>query len=118
MRNIQGIYNALFATLSIPEDFNKDPLQVILEVLAEKQVLLLFDNCEHVIDLAAQTASSILARTKQVRILATSREPLNIAGEMIRRVPVLSYPEEMGGSVELVASFEAVQLFCERAVAN
>jgi predicted ATPase/class 3 adenylate cyclase len=118
VRNIQGIYNALFETLSIPEDFNKDPLQAILEALEEKRILLLFDNCEHVIDLIAQTATQILHRTKHLRILATSREPLNIAGEMVRRVPVLSYPEETDVTAELVTTFEAAQLFCERAVAN
>nr|WP_232328107.1 BTAD domain-containing putative transcriptional regulator [Kibdelosporangium sp. MJ126-NF4] len=78
------------------------PEQRLLAALRTRPILLVFDNCEHVIDAAATLVTRLLAALPQLRILATSREPLGIAGETILPVPTL----------DITAS---VRLFTERA---
>jgi len=87
----------------------------LCEHLVERAMLLLLDNCEHLIDAVARVADAVLARCPDVAVLATSREPLAIAGEILWRVPPLTMPDadtETGGTMP---SGDAVTLFCERA---
>jgi predicted ATPase/DNA-binding CsgD family transcriptional regulator len=78
--------------------------------------LLIFDNCEHVLDAAARLADEILAACPRVRILVTSRERLRITGEVVRRVQSLAFPERRSvPSVEQALSYGAVALFADRA---
>ena len=87
--------------------------------LKAKQMLLVLDNCEHVVEAAATLVAGILAIAPSVRILATSREPLRIQGERVRRITPLAYPVP---TAQLSASdalgFPAVRLFAERATAS
>lgn len=69
-----------------------DPLDRVCDALARRDVVLILDNCEHVIEAAAALAERILAGCPRVRILATSREPLRIGGEALRLVPPLPGP--------------------------
>jgi predicted ATPase len=81
-------------------------------------MLLLLDNCEHVIDAAASLATAILTGVPRVNILATSREPLGVAGEREHRLgPLGSPPTSSGLTVAEAAAFPAVQLFVERVAA-
>ncbi|RPJ37123.1 MAG: hypothetical protein EHM21_18405, partial [Chloroflexi bacterium] len=81
-----------------------------------KSILLVLDNCEHLVDACARFANALLGSCPDLHILATSREPLRITGEMIRLVPPLSIPEWQPGSpVEDFLRAEAVQLFADRA---
>jgi predicted ATPase len=73
---------ALASALSF-EIRSDDPLPGLIAGLNDKQMLLLFDNCEHVIDAAATLAIGLLKGTRGVRILATSREPLRVEGEQV-----------------------------------
>ena len=82
---------------------NQPPLDTVVSYLKRKKVLLVLDNCEHVVDEARNVATAILRACPDVRILATSREALHIAGETVYRMP----------SLELV---EAVTLFADRAL--
>jgi DNA-binding CsgD family transcriptional regulator len=85
--------------------------QVLAQVLARQQVLLVIDNCEHVIGAVARLCAGLLAACDDVRVLATSREPLAVAGEARYRLAPLSLPGadgDAGGS-------EAVVLFADRA---
>ncbi len=80
-------------------------------VLASDASLLVFDNCEHLIDACAELADELLASCPQLRILATSREALDVEGEQIYSIPSLDVPadgDETWGSV-------SVELFCDRA---
>jgi len=96
-----------------------DPLAVILGYIREKKILLLLDNCEHVIEAAAAIVERIIDGAPDARILATSREPMRIRGEHVHRLDALAYPDEVAGlSLEELLSYPAVQLFCERAAAG
>jgi len=84
--------------------------------LTDKEMLLVLDNCEHVIDAAARLADRLLRSCPRLRILATSREPLSIAGEVVWQVDPLSLPDRDGvASVEGLMRYEALRLFVDRA---
>ena len=101
------------AALGIREQPGVPAEQALARVLAVQQLLLVLDNCEHVIGAAAQLCAGLLAACDDVRVLATSREPLAVAGEARYRLAPLSLPgpEGHGG----VGGSEAVALFADRA---
>jgi predicted ATPase/DNA-binding winged helix-turn-helix (wHTH) protein len=83
-----------------------------------KQLLLILDNCEHVIAESARLAEALIRTCPQVSILATSREPLAIAGESVFRVPSLPVPEASEGlTAQAARRFGAIEMFVERAAA-
>jgi len=92
-----------------------DPVPGLVEALAERRLLLVLDNCEHVIEAAATLAAAILRGAAGVHILATSREPLRVEGEHVQHLPPLSSgsPSDHLGAAEALA-FPAVELFVER----
>jgi predicted ATPase/DNA-binding winged helix-turn-helix (wHTH) protein len=96
-----------------------NPLPSLIAALRDRQLLLVLDNCEHVIGAAADLVSGLLRGTSGIQILATSREPLRVEGERLRRLSALGSPPF---SAELNATdalkFPAVQLFVERAAAT
>jgi predicted ATPase/DNA-binding SARP family transcriptional activator len=84
--------------------------------LQKKRLLLILDNCEHLISEVALVADSLLHATQEIKILATSREALGLTGETIYLVPSLEIPDlGQRTSLELLAHCEAVRLFIERA---
>jgi len=87
--------------------------ETLSEALANRQLLLVLDNCEHLVEACAQLVYGLLRSCPALRLLATSREPLGIAGEHVLRVPTLSLPEQPSQ----VAESEAGRLFVERAQA-
>ncbi|HET9343401.1 MAG TPA: adenylate/guanylate cyclase domain-containing protein [Candidatus Eremiobacteraceae bacterium] len=90
----------------------------IVEALKQRSLLLILDNCEHVLDAAATIANAILKQCPQVRILTTSRQPLAIAGEYVHRLPSLSVPEASTTlSAAMARDYGAVALFVDRATA-
>lgn len=93
------------------------PLDVLLQnLLRSKCLLLVVDNCEHLIQACAELCDRLLRACPGLKILATSREVLNIAGEMAFRVPSLSLPDlQQPASVEILEQSESVRLFIERA---
>ena len=79
-------------------------------------LLLVVDNCEHVVAEAAELVTALLAGAGRVRVLATSREPLGVSGEVSYEVPTLSVPDLDGAaSAATLATFDAVRLFVDRA---
>jgi predicted ATPase/DNA-binding SARP family transcriptional activator len=94
----------------------RDALSRLVDLLADRRVLLLLDNCEHVIEGAAKLADDLLAHCPQLRILATSREPLAIIGEAICPVLPLGMPRD-GMTAEQALEFASVRLFADRAAA-
>jgi len=92
----------------------------VLEALAGRDVLLVLDNCEHVIDAAARLADDLLAALPALRILATSREPLGIPGEAFVALGSLDHPAEAAIgelTAEQLGEYPAVELFRQRAAA-
>ncbi|MDP6714118.1 MAG: TIR domain-containing protein, partial [SAR202 cluster bacterium] len=89
--------------------------EVLTQHLHKKNMMLVMDNCEHLLDICAQSASAWLGQAPNVDILATSREALGIPGEVIRRISSLSVPDDSNLSPETLMESEATRLFAERA---
>ncbi|MFI8301767.1 ATP-binding protein [Streptomyces nigra] len=102
-------------TLGILRAF--EPVTALAEFLTGRRVLLVLDNCEHLIDATAALAAQLLRTVPDLRILATSRQPLNIAGEAILDVPPLSLPRQRPPVTLGPTAGDAVTLFVERASA-
>jgi predicted ATPase/class 3 adenylate cyclase len=91
-------------------------LDSVVAHLADRRLLVLMDNCEHLLGACAEAAQGILASCPDVKILATSREPLRVPGEVVLRVPPLLVPDPAGPiDPESIGSFDSVRLFTERA---
>jgi predicted ATPase/DNA-binding winged helix-turn-helix (wHTH) protein len=96
-----------------------DALESLQAFLRDKRVLLVLDNCEHVVDAAARLSEHLFSRTPQVHLLTTSREALRVEGEHAYRLVSLETPTEvLGMSADTVQTFPAVQVFLERAAAS
>jgi len=102
--------------LSVGSD---DPVPGLMSHLRDKRMLLVLDNCEHVIAAAAELAARIHPSAPQIHILATSREALRVEGEQVYQLSTLAFPpEDMAlASIEALR-FPATQLFVERAAAS
>ena len=106
----------VLATLELREAPGRSPLDLLADHLRSRQTLLVLDNCEHLLDACAQLVDALLRGCPHLRILATSREALGIAGEFRRRVPSLAVPDpERLPPLGLLDDYDAVRLFTERA---
>ena len=105
-----------FDSLAAYLDGGADTIDRLADALADKRILLVLDNCEHLIEAAAALADHLLGACPDVRILTTSREPLGITGEALWPVEPLSLPPS-DATVEVARSFPAVRLFSDRAAA-
>ena len=95
---------------------SENPLPSLVALLRNRDMLMVFDNCEHVIDAAALLAESLIQGGARLRILATSREPIRVPGEMLFRLVPLAMPDVSDGLTAPIAmTYSAVQLFVERA---
>ena len=99
--------------LGVPERDAADPMAGVVRALAGRELLIVLDNCEHVLGSAARVVIMLAGQCPRVRILATSRERLDVPGEFVFPVPPLGLPE--GGSVRAVTGSEAGSLFVIRA---
>jgi predicted ATPase/class 3 adenylate cyclase len=114
---------ALATVLSVQEEPGVPITQTLAQHLKPKHLLLLLDNCEHLLSACAQLTDALLRQCPEVTLLATSREGLGIAGETLYRVPSLSLPDPQHlpqAGDELLSSvtqYQAVRLFIDRAVA-
>ncbi len=110
---VPGTAMAAMGAHEVDDQSHTDTLKVWL---AERAALMVLDNCEHVLSAAAALAEALVRNCARLCVLATSREPLGVTGEMLWRVPCLSVPEDQGrlelGSLD---AYHAVQLFAERA---
>jgi predicted ATPase/DNA-binding CsgD family transcriptional regulator len=98
----ERIWDVAAAALGVRESANEPPRQTVLNHLARRESLILLDNCEHVVEQAAVAAEDLLRSCPAVRVVATSREPLRVYGEVSWRTPTLRHED-------------AVRLFTERA---
>jgi predicted ATPase/DNA-binding winged helix-turn-helix (wHTH) protein len=97
----------------------QDPSPGLIAFLRDRHMLLVLDNCEHVVETAAVLAEELLRATFGVHILATSREPLRAEGEVVHRLPPLETPPSSGTFTAADAlAFSSVRLFVERAAAS
>ena len=97
----------------------KDPLRSLPAFIGDRKILLVLDNCEHVIDSAATLAERVVGETPHTHVLTTSREALRVEGEHIHLLYALDCPpEEAGLTAAAALKYPAVQLFMERAAAS
>ncbi len=108
---------AVATTLGLREEPGLAILNALTNFANEKNMLLVLDNCEHLISACAELADKLLRTTPNLRVLATSREALGIAGERLFRVPSLSLPCDGNLITDGLSQFEAPQLFLDRAQA-
>lgn len=113
-----SVAGTIASTFGLREQTGHPILETVLHYLKLRRLLLILDNCEHVIEETARVSDTILRAAPDVRVLATSREPLRIAGEHAYRMPSLAVPSE---SEDLTAgaalNYGAVALFMQRALA-
>ena len=105
------------AALGLPLGSATVTAERVATAVADRRLLLVLDNCEHVIDAAARMAAALLSTGPRTVVLATSREPLAIAGEHIYRVPSLEVPAEDNLDADDMLRHGAVRLFSMRAAA-
>jgi len=109
---------AVASVLGVKEEPGRPVSEALIAFVRDRRLLLVLDNCEHVIHGCARLAKQLLQAGAHVKILASSREHFNVAGEKVYTLPPLSVPgSEDTSSVDAVAGFEAVRLFVDRATA-
>jgi DNA-binding winged helix-turn-helix (wHTH) protein len=111
------VQSAVASTLGLPVR-SENSLPSLLAFLKEKRMLLVLDNCEHVIEPVAAFAAQVLAIAPGVHIFATSREPLFVSGERVKRLSPLPFPLSPNPTAAEAMTSPAVQLFVERAAAS
>jgi predicted ATPase len=116
--NPTGVLAALASAIST-RTTHEDIVETILYEFRDRDVLVILDNCEHVVDAAANLCDALLSRSKRIRLLATGREALGIRGERVHRLAPLPVPAaDKALSAAEAMAFPAVPLFVERAMAN
>ena len=109
---------AVADVLGVKEQAGQPIQRTLVDWLKPKRLLLVLDNCEHLVSACASLAADLLRACPGVHLLASSREALNVAGEQSYRVPSLSLPDpKQAQTVESLSQYEAVRLFIERAQA-
>ena len=104
------------AVLGVRESPALSLTSALTQVLSGRRVLLVLDNCEHLLEACARLLDALLRACPELRVLATSREPIGVDGEVVWRVPSLSVPEpERAASAADLEQDHAIQLFLERA---
>jgi predicted ATPase/DNA-binding CsgD family transcriptional regulator len=109
------VAQALARVLNVPETPGRSLTENIIEDLRDLEILIVLDNCEHLVEACALLSDSLLRSCPSLSVLATSREALGVAGERSFPVPPLSSPQSLDLSTEKLEDFEAVRLFVERA---
>jgi len=116
IRDPGRVDDAVAAVFSLTARAGQSTREALVELVRSKQLLLVLDNCEHLLEAAAALAAVLARSCERLVILATSREALGIEGEQLVVVPPLGVPGT-GADLEMTADAEAVRLFAERAAA-
>ena len=109
------VWEAIAKSLGVREEPGRDLDDTTVEYLRPKSALIVLDNCEHVVDKAAEAAHELLGSCPGVRVLATSRQSLGLPGEALLPVPPLDVPEETLDDPESLSLYGSVALFVDRA---
>lgn len=112
------VAQTVLAIFNLREDPHRTAAEALMDYLRDRSILLVLDNCEHLIQACAQLSETLLRACPRLSILASSREALGIAGEVAYRVPSLSTPDpEHLPELDELRSIDSIQLFIERAAA-
>ncbi|MEZ4823626.1 MAG: adenylate/guanylate cyclase domain-containing protein [Ignavibacteria bacterium] len=108
---------AIINALGLKEENSKTPEVTLSDYLKDKEILIILDNCEQIIESCAKLTEKLLLRCPDLKIIATSREALNISGEQTYKIPPLSQPDpDCKDTPEQLIQYESVRLFIERAL--
>jgi non-specific serine/threonine protein kinase len=111
------VANSVATALGVREEPGRPVSEALQQFVAGRVLLLILDNCEHLLVASAQLARGLLQAGRSVTILATSREPLHVSGEAIFPLPTLPAPDPLGErSLDALREFASVQLFLDRAI--
>jgi predicted ATPase len=109
---------AVASVLGVKEDAGRPVVEALIRFVRDRRILIILDNCEHLMQACADLAKQMLQAGPNVKILASSREQLRVAGEVNYPLPALAVPERHESvAAEDLAKYEAVRLFVDRAVA-
>ncbi|WP_016691915.1 protein kinase domain-containing protein [Rhodococcus rhodochrous] len=118
LRDASLLIDVVAASLGLRGESTQSTLDVVTEFLASRQILILLDNCEHLVDAVAHLTHLLLRNCLELRILATSRESIAINGEAVLRILPLAVPDsDRLPSLPALSQYDAVTLFAERAAA-
>jgi len=123
LSNDELLERQIASVFGLPEEPNRPLSSILADFLKTKRLLIVLDNCEHILRTCARFVESLLRECAGVKILATSRESLGLSGERIWSVPTLPFPDldHLPGSPttrrRVLAGYESVELFVERATA-
>jgi non-specific serine/threonine protein kinase len=106
--------NSILTAIGGRESSDQTPVESLLRLLRGRRLLLVLDNCEHLIESCAELVEMFLAASPELRVLATSREALRVPGEVAWRVPSLSTPAPGHVEAARLAEYEAVRLLVDR----
>ncbi len=109
------VYQIIFEALGIRLDYTESSIDAIINAIKNTKCLIIFDNCEQVINIVSQIAKKLLNETKQLKIIATSRETLNIEIEARWYTPVMEFPERSDEEFSKILEYSSIKLFYERA---
>ena len=111
------LLSAIASVFGVRQQPTMPLIQILIDFLRAKSLLIILDNCEHLVEACARLANELLHACPELKIVASSREALGISGEVIYRVPPLSLPDPATTAPEAIKQSESVQLFVERASA-
>ena len=115
--NSSLLVQTVIYSLGLKEEQNKTPDEILTDFMKDKELLLILDNCEHLIHECALLAKTLLNKCPKLKLIITSREALNCAGEQILRLPSMTLPDlSTEITPEMIMNYESVRLFIERAL--
>ena len=115
----QLVAQAVASVLGVKEEAGRPVIDALVKFVRDRQLLIILDNCEHVVRACAELAKQLLQAGPRLKVLASSRDPLQIAGETAYHVPTLSAPDpNKKVTLAELAQHEAVRLFIDRATAS
>jgi predicted ATPase/DNA-binding CsgD family transcriptional regulator len=117
LRQPEHVVPSVAAVIGVDEEPGRPLLDTLADSLRHRRVLLVLDNCEHLINACASLCKRLLASSPGLQVVATSREPLRVAAETIWQVPPLGLPPAASPNVDMLRDYDSIRLFTERATA-
>jgi len=115
----QLVAQAVASVLGVKEDAGRPVLDALIKFVRDRQLLIVLDNCEHLVRACAEFAKQILQAGPRVKVLASSRDYLRVAGERAYQVPTLPAPDPgRSAALDVLSQVESVRLFVDRATAS
>jgi predicted ATPase/class 3 adenylate cyclase len=118
LTDVQLVPQALASVLGVKEEAGRPVIEALLKFVRERQLLVILDNCEHMIEACAELAKQLLQAGAHLKVIASSREALRLTGETLYHVPALSAPAPTKKiALDVLTHHDAVRLFVDRATA-